>query len=132
MRKKGLDAFVQKLIKHNELITVNTEVSPELEVTEITDRISKLPNGGKALLFSNNSTKFPILINSLGSDKRLSLAFHQHSPEELSKQIESLAGIIGLGGKGFFQKLSALPKLSAITYLDAKKQDSVRACVRKM
>ena len=54
MAYKSLDEFIKKLEKEGELIRIKEKVSTELEITEITDRISKSDRGGKALLFENN------------------------------------------------------------------------------
>lgn len=69
MAYKSLSHFIEILEKNNELIRVKEFVNPELEITEIADRISKSKDGGKALLFENTGTNFPLLINALGSEK---------------------------------------------------------------
>lgn len=71
MAFSSLNDFISVLEKHGELIRVSKFVDPILEISEIADRFSKLPGGGKALLFENTGTVFPVLINSLGSDKRM-------------------------------------------------------------
>ncbi len=54
MTYKRLDEFIVRLEEAGEIIRINTPVSSELEITEITDRISKLPdNKNKALYFEN-------------------------------------------------------------------------------
>ena len=69
MSYSGLPGFITDLDKHSELLRIKSFVDPVLEITEITDRVSK--SGGKALLFENNGTKFPLLINAFGSQKRM-------------------------------------------------------------
>jgi 4-hydroxy-3-polyprenylbenzoate decarboxylase len=49
-------------------------VDPKLEIAEITDRVSKSGNGGKALLFENTGTEFPVLMNAYGSERRMCMA----------------------------------------------------------
>ena len=50
-----------------------TEVDPILEITEITDRVSK--RGGPALLFERvKGSSMPVLINAFGSPSRMNLA----------------------------------------------------------
>ncbi|MEE9584162.1 MAG: hypothetical protein V3W51_01670, partial [Candidatus Brocadiales bacterium] len=46
---KNLREFIEKLEQTGQLHRVKVEVDPELEVTEITDRVTKA--GGPALLF---------------------------------------------------------------------------------
>ena len=53
MNYHSLREFVNRLENENELIRIKDQVSPILEITEITDRVSKEPGGGKALLFEN-------------------------------------------------------------------------------
>ncbi|MEC8841374.1 MAG: menaquinone biosynthesis decarboxylase, partial [Candidatus Poribacteria bacterium] len=53
MAYSGLADFVDTLDQAGELLRIKLEVSPELEVAEITDRVSKSKGGGSALLFEN-------------------------------------------------------------------------------
>ena len=57
MSYSSLKDFVSALEKNGELHRVKTFVDPVLEITEVTDRITK--SGGKALLFENTGTAFP-------------------------------------------------------------------------
>ena len=57
MSYSGLGDFIIDLEKKNELLRIKKFVDPVLEITEITDRITK--SGGKALLFENTGTRFP-------------------------------------------------------------------------
>ena len=59
MAFKNLQHFINHLEQKGELIRIKDYVSPELEISEITDRISK--NFGKALLFENTGYDFPVL-----------------------------------------------------------------------
>lgn len=76
---KDLREFINDLEANDELLRITEEVDAKLEITEITDRISKstageLP-GNKALLFENvKGYDMPILINSMGSHKRMQMA----------------------------------------------------------
>lgn len=114
-----LITFVEILRKNNELIEVSEWVDPQLEVTEIVDRFSK-SNFNKALLFKNNGTDFPILINAFGSEKRIAYALHANSLHEVEKQIASVFTMlqppknitdkISIAGK-LFKLSSYMPKL---------------------
>ena len=73
MAYKNLQDFIATLEKRDELKRVSAEVDPCLEITEICDRISKAC--GPALLFENvKGSEFPVLINAMGSFKRMALA----------------------------------------------------------
>ncbi len=65
MSYPDLQSFVTALENSGELIRIKDFVSPHLQISEIADRMSK--HNGKALLFENNGTRFPLLINSMGS-----------------------------------------------------------------
>ncbi len=73
---QDLKTFIQELEKADELVRIKTEVSAELEIAEITDRVSKQQNcKNKALLFENvKGYEMPVLINSFGSEKRMQMA----------------------------------------------------------
>ena len=85
----SLREFIDRLESENELIRIQEQVSPILEIAEITDRVSKQPGGGKALLFENvEGSSMPVLINAFGSKKRMNAALGVHDVEEIAKRIE--------------------------------------------
>jgi 4-hydroxy-3-polyprenylbenzoate decarboxylase len=53
MAYRNQQQFIDTLEKEGELLRIKTFVDPKLEMAEITDRMSKQPGGGKALLFEN-------------------------------------------------------------------------------
>ncbi len=92
MAYTSLREFVEKLKKEGELLRIRAEVSPELEITEITDRISK--SHGPALLFERVcGSKMPLLINAFGSDKRMAMALGVDDVNDIAREIESLIRI---------------------------------------
>lgn len=107
----NLKVFLRKLEKDGELLRVLTSADPELEITEITDRISKQPGGGKALLFENTGKGIPLLINALGSKTRISIAFGGRSPESLATEIGSLITTITGQSTRLASKLQKVPLL---------------------
>ncbi|HIE15368.1 MAG TPA: menaquinone biosynthesis decarboxylase, partial [Bacteroidales bacterium] len=70
MTKRSLLYFIKQFEASKELIRITTPVSTDLEITEIVDRVVKSEKQNKALLFENNGTKFPLLINLFGNEKR--------------------------------------------------------------
>ena len=52
MGNTGLRSIVSKLEEEGELIRIKDFVNPELEITEITHRISKKVGGGEAIGFA--------------------------------------------------------------------------------
>ena len=84
----SLREFIDRLESENELIRIQEQVSPILEIAEITDRVSKQPGGGKALLFENvEGSSMPVLINAFGSKKRMNAALGVYDVEEIAKRI---------------------------------------------
>ena len=85
----SLSEFIERLECDNELVRIRERVSPILEIAEITDRISKQPGGGKALLFENaEGSTIPVLINAFGSTKRMNAAMGVHDIEKITRDIE--------------------------------------------
>ena len=90
MSYKDLRAFLKKLEEAGELTKISTSVNPYLEISEITNCVSKGPiDKNKALLFKNVSGyQIPVLINTLGSYKRMNLALDTNSFKEIAERIE--------------------------------------------
>ncbi len=107
--------FINKIEQAGELIRIKTKVNTELEIAEIADRMSKSKNGGKALLFENNGTDFPVLINALGSEKRMKIAINVNNFNEIGEELEAMFKNITSPKKGFFDKLKMLPELASIS-----------------
>jgi 4-hydroxy-3-polyprenylbenzoate decarboxylase len=90
MAYRNQQHFIDTLEKHGELIRIKNYVDPKLEIAEITDRISKTPGGGKALLFENTGYDFPVLMNAYGSERRMCLALGVNQLDDIAREIESL------------------------------------------
>lgn len=73
---------------------------------------SQKVKGGKALLFENNGTDFPLLFNAFGSEKRIALALGCNNLESIGAEIETLFKKLAMPRNGFFDKLKFLPLLS--------------------
>jgi 4-hydroxy-3-polyprenylbenzoate decarboxylase len=90
MAFNNLNEFIALLESKGELIRIKEFVNPVLEIAEITDRVSKSMGGGKALLFENNGTKFPLLINAFGSEKRIEMALGTDNLDKIGSELEEL------------------------------------------
>jgi 4-hydroxy-3-polyprenylbenzoate decarboxylase len=85
----NLREFIEFLEGKKELVRVRSEVDPILEVTEITDRISK--KQGPALLFEKvKGSPYPIAINLFGSYQRMAWALGLNDFGEIGQQFSSL------------------------------------------
>ena len=128
MSHSSLKIFIEKLDKSAEIIRVRNFVNPDLEITEIADRFSKEEKGGKALLFENNGSQFPLLINALGSEKRIALAFGRNSVFDLEKEIEALFSTLMQPKDNLWDKLKLLPRLKEVAQWMPKKTSKKGAC----
>ena len=128
MPYKGLNDFVEVLERENELIRISQKVDTVLEITEIVDRVSKSPGGGKALLFENNGTAFPLLVNAFGSESRICLALGHESLDKIGEEIEGLFKQLAGPSENFLDKLKFLPLLSRIASWMPKKKSGRGSC----
>ena len=111
MAYRDLREFVKKLEKEGELKRISAEVDPVLEITEITDRVTK--SGGPALLFEKpKGSRHPLLINSLGSHRRVELALEVDDLGEVAARIRSYLDF--QSPQGLLDKLKMLPKLAEL------------------
>jgi 4-hydroxy-3-polyprenylbenzoate decarboxylase len=131
---EDLRDWIKTLEKHGELKRIREEVSPELEITEITDRVSKMgagrhssaksndapakpkyAPGGPALLFENvqGHPGHKVLINQFGSERRMALALGVEKIDEIAERIHTLMNVKPPTG-GFFDKLKMLPQLAEL------------------
>ena len=112
MAYRNQQHFIETLEKAGELVRINTFVDPKLEMAEITDRMSKQPGGGKALLFENTGYEFPVLMNAYGSEKRICIALGVQHLDDVAKEIENLFKLLSTPKEGIINKLKLLPKLN--------------------
>src|SRR5262245_50703490 len=111
MAYKNLQQFISALEESGELIRIKSYVDPRLEMAEITDRVSKSKDGGKALLFENTGYDFPVLMNAYGSDKRMCMALGVRHLDDIAREIESLFKLLTKPKENILDKISLLPKL---------------------
>ncbi|HEX9007486.1 MAG TPA: UbiD family decarboxylase [Bacteroidota bacterium] len=85
-----LGDFARYLERVGELHRVSVEVDPCLEITEIASRAVR--EGKPALWFERvRGSAFPLIINTLASDRRCELALGKH-PEQLGEELISFLG----------------------------------------
>jgi len=91
MACRDLRGFLARLAALGELQRVDLEVDPELEIAAITDRHSKSPAGGKALLFCRvKGSPFQVATNLFGSYRRMALALGVEELGELTGRMQQL------------------------------------------
>lgn len=118
MEFRDLHQFIELLEREGELKRVSQTISPILEITEITDRISK--SGGPALFFEKvEGNRFPVVTNLFGSEKRVSLSLGRRSPDEVGEALRSLFEIEP--PDTLWKKIKALPDLLHLSKFFPKK-----------
>ena len=109
---RNLQEFVEQLEREGELIRVSAPVSSRFEIAELTDRVVKSKGGGKALLFENTDSDFPVLTNMMGSSRRMAMALGVERLEDIAQRIDSLLKD-ALSPKGsLWEKMRMLPLLA--------------------
>src|SRR6186713_1437400 len=110
---RDLNEFISALDKERELARIPEPVSPDLEICAVTDRVSKSPGGGPALLFENpTGYNMPVAINLYGSMKRMCMALGVKSLDDLAREIEDLTN--PKMPTGMLDTLKMLPMLSRL------------------
>jgi 4-hydroxy-3-polyprenylbenzoate decarboxylase len=111
MAYENLREFVKVLEKNKELKRISGPVSSDQEITEITDRVSKA--GGPALLFESvDGGKIPVLINALGSRRRMELALEVESVDAVAARLTEWLDF--KSPTGLLEKVKMLPKLAEL------------------
>ncbi|HLH06463.1 MAG TPA: UbiD family decarboxylase [Terriglobales bacterium] len=126
MAYSDLRDWIKALQHAGELRRVQAEVDPILEITEITDRVSKagrrrnarypelerIAPGGPALLFENvkGHPGHQVLINQFGSAKRMNLALEVDSLNDIADRIRLFMDV--KSPQGLLDKIKMLPMLA--------------------
>lgn len=126
MAFKNLQEFVDLLESSGELVRIKEFVDPKLEITEIADRVSK--QYGPALLFENTGYDFPVLINSMGTEKRMAMALGVERLDDIGHEIEGLFKTLTGPKNSIFDKLKMLPQLGEIASWMPKNISGKGAC----
>ena len=125
MSYNNLQDFIKKLDDEEELKYIDACVSSELEITEITDRVSKAY--GPALLFTNvSSSHYPVLMNAMGSYKRMSMGLGVDKLDDIADEI---AEYIDLNNYLSIKKLiKSIPRFLRLLYVFPRKSIFRGAC----
>ena len=126
MAYKNLSHFITTLEQSGELIRIKEFVSPHLEITEITDRVSQ--HNGPALLFENTGTDFPLLINAFGSEKRICMALGLNNLDDVGRDIEGIMKAFMSPGNRLIDKIKVLPVLRELASWMPKTRKGKGSC----
>lgn len=123
MAYRDLQDFVQILEKKGQLKRIPVEVDSNLEITEIVDRVCK--SHGPALLFENvKNSPYPVLINTFGSFRRMSMALEVDQLDDIGKEIMDFLDISSY--LGLVNKLKSIPKLARLARVFPRKVERAR------
>ena len=110
---KDINEFIDTLDRERMLARIAEPVSPDLEIAAVTDKVSKSPGGGPALLFENpTGYDMPVAINLFGSYRRMCLALGVDNLDELARQVEEIT--TPKIPAGFFDAMKMLPVMSRL------------------
>jgi menaquinone biosynthesis decarboxylase len=85
----NLRSFLDLLERENDLVTIEAEVDPYLELAEVHRRV--IERGGPALLFNNvKGSRYAVVTNLFGTERRIELAFGP-KPEALVREVVHVA-----------------------------------------
>src|SRR5882724_11385095 len=85
----NLRTFLDLLTRQNDIITINAEVDPYLEMAEIHRRV--IARGGPALLFKRvKGSRYPVVTNLFGTERRIERAFGS-KPEAMVRELVHVA-----------------------------------------
>ena len=121
MKYKDLRDFIDQLESQGELKRINTEVDPNLEMTEICDRVLRAK--GPALLFENpKGFDTPVLGNLFGTPERVAMGMGETSVTALRDVGKLLASLKEPSPpKGFKDAINAIPKYKRVLDMAPKK-----------
>ncbi len=92
MAYSSFSQFLEALERAGELTRIAEPIDTHLLIAEWADREMKSPGGGKALLFEKpvvdgKPSKFPLAINTMGSERRMAMALQRDSIDDLAQEI---------------------------------------------
>lgn len=118
MAYKDLQDFMEHLRNKKLLDEISVEVDSHLEITEITDRVSK--QYGNALLFKNvKNSPYPVLINTFGTYERLNMSLGVERLDEIAETILDFMDMANYAT--LFNQIKSVPKLARLAKIFPKK-----------
>ena len=120
MEYKDLRDFIDQLEQGGDLKRISKPVSPNLEITEIADRV--LRAGGPALLFEHpGESRIPLLSNLFGTEQRVAQALGEDNASALREVGKLLAFLKEPAPpKGFKDAMKTLPIYKKILDMSPK------------
>jgi len=129
---ESLTEFVHALDRAGELVRIAHPVAARLELSEISDRVMKMPGGGPALLFEHvllddgSRSAYPVAINLFGSMRRMAMALGVEALDDHGRRITELLDL--KVPEGLLGKLSLLPRLLEVAKFPPRVKGGTPAC----
>lgn len=123
MAFRDLNQCIELLEREGELKRISVPLSPILEISEITDRVSK--KGGPALLFEKvEGHRFSVITNLFGSEKRMRLCLGGRSPDEVGRELKEFLEMEV--PDTLWKSIKALPRLHQLSKFFPRKVERAR------
>lgn len=93
MAYDSMQEFAASLEAAGELVRIREPLSVDLEIAALADLEMKKPGGGKALLIEQprlvdgSISKFPLIVNCMGSHRRMAMALNVGHVDEVAEQL---------------------------------------------
>jgi 4-hydroxy-3-polyprenylbenzoate decarboxylase len=107
-----LTDFIDRLDRAGDLLRIKQPISSDLEISAFSDRVMKMPGGGKAILFENvDGGRMPVAVNLFGSKRRMAWALGVDDLDEIGGRIAELLKLPGNMPRSLADFMSIAPKL---------------------
>lgn len=123
-----LNDFIKELEGRCELARIDSHCSPKLEIGEIAHRVMAQPNGGKALLFTNTGTPFPLAINLYGASQRMLRILRSDSYDALAGRTDDFLTALTTAPNGKRAKLAFAKHLASLARISPRQTRRKAAC----
>lgn len=119
MKFQDMREFISFLEQRGQLRRIKASVNPELEITELADRMVK--KGGPALLFENvKGHDMPVVIGLFAHHQRMAWALGVEHLDELTARVQKLLSLAEGPPQGLMNKLKVLGDLMGLAKAQPK------------
>jgi 4-hydroxy-3-polyprenylbenzoate decarboxylase len=113
MTFSGLQDYIDYLRQTDQLIEIFDFIDPVYEITEITDRFMK--QQGRAILFHNTGTAFPVITNMMANEQTLSAALRVDNPKQLGSIVDNVLKVFKKKPEGLNNTLKIVKQFNRLS-----------------
>jgi len=111
---ENLSEFVSDLDDDGQLVRVTAEVDPDLELTEVAERVRRSSSGAPAVFFEHvRGHSMPVVVNLLGSAARMLKVLRAGSFDEAARRVAAV--LQPELPEGWLEAVRLVPQLSQLT-----------------